>query len=345
MTPTGGKLDLWPVAEPLGKLHGSVGSWLLSILLHGIVLGGATMLATMLSFPLTGQEHQLDVALVDGSSMGSDAPTEPAEAARVEPVAPAPVAKPESPRVETPTIVQPAVSPQPRAKMKTPPSQPRPLREAEPVQAAPVQPSSMIVERSAPEVRQDSEPLQTERTESAIGEPPASTHRETYEQVAVLPPSRPEPPVPPTAAPATPSDDPAAVSTPAPSPPSQPAQSAQPSQDTASRATPRADANAPQAGRADYGWLADALWSRMEKMKRYPQQARINHWEGKVILRAVIREDGELLDLDIARSSGHSVLDEEAVASVRQAFPIILPRALGKPQVALQIPISYQLDR
>lgn len=83
----------------------------------------------------------------------------------------------------------------------------------------------------------------------------------------------------------------------------------------------------------------------MEKMKRYPQQARINHWEGKVILRAVIREDGELLDLDIARSSGHSVLDEEAVASVRQAFPIILPRALGKPQVALQIPISYQLDR
>jgi protein TonB len=80
-------------------------------------------------------------------------------------------------------------------------------------------------------------------------------------------------------------------------------------------------------------------------MKRYPQQARINHWEGKVILRAVIREDGELLDLDIARSSGHSVLDDEAVASVRQAFPIKLPQSLGKPQVALQIPINYQLDR
>jgi periplasmic protein TonB len=80
-------------------------------------------------------------------------------------------------------------------------------------------------------------------------------------------------------------------------------------------------------------------------MKRYPQLARINHWEGKVILRAVSREDGELLGLDIARSSGHAVLDDEALASVRQAFPIKLPRSLGKAQVALQIPISYRLDR
>jgi protein TonB len=99
------------------------------------------------------------------------------------------------------------------------------------------------------------------------------------------------------------------------------------------------------APRADYGWLAEALWSRVEKGKRYPQQARLNQWEGKVVVRAVIRDDGQLVDLDVARSSGHSVLDEDAIASVRQAFPLSLPRSLGTAQVALQIPINYQLDR
>src|SRR2546423_5115296 len=46
------------------------------------------------------------------------------------------------------------------------------------------------------------------------------------------------------------------------------------------------------AAKPDYGWLAQALWSRIEQLKRYPQIARMNRWEGKVVLRAVIREDG-----------------------------------------------------
>jgi protein TonB len=116
------------------------------------------------------------------------------------------------------------------------------------------------------------------------------------------------------------------------------------SPDTGSRTAPQVAASAARSGKADFGWLAEALWSRVEKMKRYPQLARINHWEGKVILRAVIREDGELLALNVAQSSGHPVLDEEALASVKQAFPLGLPRSLGQPQVALQIPISYRLD-
>ena len=40
------------------------------------------------------------------------------------------------------------------------------------------------------------------------------------------------------------------------------------------------------AAKPDYGWLAQALWSRIEQLKRYPQIARMNRWEGKVVLRA-----------------------------------------------------------
>ena len=95
----------------------------------------------------------------------------------------------------------------------------------------------------------------------------------------------------------------------------------------------------------DYGWLAQALWSRIEQLKRYPQIARMNRWEGKVVLRAVIREDGQLMDLEVAESSGHQVLDLDALEIVRQASPLKLKHDLGQPQVVVQVPISYRLER
>lgn len=99
------------------------------------------------------------------------------------------------------------------------------------------------------------------------------------------------------------------------------------------------------AARPDYGWLAQALWSRIEQLKRYPQIARMNRWEGKVVLRAVIKEDGQLIDLEVAESSGHSVLDLDALEIMRQASPLKLKHALGQPQVVVQVPISYRLER
>lgn len=99
------------------------------------------------------------------------------------------------------------------------------------------------------------------------------------------------------------------------------------------------------AAKPDYGWLAQALWSRIEQLKRYPHVARMNRWEGKVVLRAVIKEDGQLMDLEVAESSGHSVLDLDAIEIMRQASPLKLKHALGQSQVVVQVPISYRLER
>ena len=95
---------------------------------------------------------------------------------------------------------------------------------------------------------------------------------------------------------------------------------------------------------ADYGWLRDALWRRIEDLKRYPTQARANHWEGKVVVKAVIRDDGTVVDLMIAESSGQSILDQEALAVMMKASPLILKHPLGKPSITMLIPISYRLD-
>lgn len=95
---------------------------------------------------------------------------------------------------------------------------------------------------------------------------------------------------------------------------------------------------------ADYGWLRNALWGRIEELKRYPTQARANHWEGKVVVKAVIRDDGTVADLMIAESSGQPILDQEALAVMMKASPLILKHPLGKPSITMLIPISYRLD-
>ena len=99
------------------------------------------------------------------------------------------------------------------------------------------------------------------------------------------------------------------------------------------------------ASKRDYGWLAEALWGRIEQLKRYPASARLNRWEGKVILRAVIKEDGHIADLRIAQSSGHDVLDQDALGLMQQVSPIPLKQPLGHSQVVVHIPISYKLEQ
>ena len=95
--------------------------------------------------------------------------------------------------------------------------------------------------------------------------------------------------------------------------------------------------------KADYGWLVKALLGRLDQLKNYPQMARINHWEGKVILRAVIKDDGQVLMIDVHESSGRSILDDDAIETLRRASPLKLDHPLGKPQVAILMPISYAL--
>lgn len=98
------------------------------------------------------------------------------------------------------------------------------------------------------------------------------------------------------------------------------------------------------AAKADYGWLMRALLGRIDELKNYPVMARTNRWEGKVILRAVIRDDGQVLMVAVQESSGRSILDNDAMETLKKASPLKLDHPLGKPQVAILMPISYSLQ-
>jgi protein TonB len=107
---------------------------------------------------------------------------------------------------------------------------------------------------------------------------------------------------------------------------------------------PRVAAGAAPIPRMDFGWVREAIWRRIVEMKHYPRQARLNHWQGKVVLRAVIRSDGHLGDLAVKETSGHRVLDDAAMEAVRRICPIPLKQALGRPQIVVMIPVEYRLD-
>jgi periplasmic protein TonB len=50
------------------------------------------------------------------------------------------------------------------------------------------------------------------------------------------------------------------------------------------------------------------------------------------------------MELRVEESSGHAILDRDALAVVKKASPLTLKHALGQPHITILVPISYNLD-
>jgi protein TonB len=117
----------------------------------------------------------------------------------------------------------------------------------------------------------------------------------------------------------------------------------------ASSPAPQVAAMAPApssaSARTDYSWLSETILRRVEELKRYPAEARLDRAEGKVVLKAVIRGDGSVDDVEVYQSSGYGSLDHAAVELLQEAAPFQLPRPLGKSKMTVKIPMSYRLEQ
>lgn len=116
-------------------------------------------------------------------------------------------------------------------------------------------------------------------------------------------------------------------------------------QEASLRPSVPAPAQAGPPAKADFGWVGKMLWDRVVTLKRYPNQARMQHLEGRVVVRAVIRDDGQLIEARITESSGSDILDQDAIAVLKRATPLKLHQPLGRPEVVVQVPITYKLQR
>lgn len=96
--------------------------------------------------------------------------------------------------------------------------------------------------------------------------------------------------------------------------------------------------------RVDYGWLSDLMARWIEDLdKRYPVMLRTEGIQGKVILSALLHEDGTLSDVRVAKTSGNAMLDQVAVEDVKKGPPISLSHPLDRPHMPVKFSIIYDL--
>ena len=304
-----------------GQKDAHVKGWLVSILLHSTVVFVALLLVKQIPFKPQDESFKWNVMMIS--------PLEPVRTA---------VPVPNEALAASASSLKSVPSSQVQ---QTTPAQNSPLR-----QPLDQRPTPSISERDVTSVRAEPlvpTPLQPAHLSQSVL-PTAPTELIDHE------------PVTPTAARAHSIDKPADASTtvsgesgPQSAPPSPPSAIVEQTEHS-DQATPTQIASisstTPSApAKRDYGWLSETILRRVEELKRYPASARVDRAEGKVVVKAVINEDGSVGEVEVFRSSGHLGLDKAAIETLRQAAPFHLPHPLGKPGMTIKIPMSYRLDR
>jgi periplasmic protein TonB len=187
--------------------------------------------------------------------------------------------------------------------------------------------------------------------------PPQPVPRVEQPQPApAKPPPAPKPP-PAAVKPAPKAQSQAAVPQPASPPPSAPAAAeAAPAPPVASPAPPAASPAPPAAAPAPVPAQTEArneadtvarfrmlVIEAARKFRGYPRVARDNNWEGRATVRVVYAADGRRASIAIARSSGHEVLDRQALDTIAQA-DVPVPAALRGREFAFEIPVTFNLN-
>ncbi len=285
-----------------------VQGWLVSALLHGAVAFAAILFVKQIHLDPQNEAFKWNVAMVSPTqqAQSSALPQNHAPARSIPSTTSAP-----SPPVQQAAPAQTLSPPQLLAQPTAPPTSERTATPLVAEAPTPTQTEFATSQRSTAHITQPAEPIRHE-----VAAPMAT------ESTSIMKPA----------------EAPTAVSA---EPDTQTAQSVQPTAQMA--AISPALTNAPT--KRDYGWLSEEILRRVEELKRYPSSARIDRAEGKVVVKAVINEDGNLGEVEVFQSSGYLTLDKAAVETMRQAAPFHLPHPLGQPRMTIKIPMSYRLDR
>jgi periplasmic protein TonB len=76
----------------------------------------------------------------------------------------------------------------------------------------------------------------------------------------------------------------------------------------------------------------------------YPEIAKQNNWEGRVVILVHISDTGAVESAEITRSSGHPELDEAAIAAVKASH--FEPAHRGNEGIpgTVRVPITFSLQ-
>ena len=90
----------------------------------------------------------------------------------------------------------------------------------------------------------------------------------------------------------------------------------------------------------------DHIVARVEAATRYPRRALRSRVSGRALVAVRIDRAGQLLECEIASSSGSALLDRDARATVERAAPFgQVPQSLAERDLAFDIPVAYDIAR
>lgn len=115
------------------------------------------------------------------------------------------------------------------------------------------------------------------------------------------------------------------------------------SHDTAPAAQPQHVATAPPTSDTDRGTeeLGAKLQQALARYFHYPPLAQRRGWQGEVLLAFRLESDGRIRDAHVARSSGYTMLDRAALASLQQLGGIATPLPNTRH---MELPVIYRLQ-
>lgn len=88
------------------------------------------------------------------------------------------------------------------------------------------------------------------------------------------------------------------------------------------------------------------LGELLQRHQEYPRIAALRGWEGEVRLRLKVARKGNLLGVQVDRSSGFEVLDQHALAMLAALTGLPpLPEALEANEIQVVVPINYKLKK
>ena len=94
--------------------------------------------------------------------------------------------------------------------------------------------------------------------------------------------------------------------------------------------------------RSRYG---NALWGAISKHKKYPKVAAMRGWQGEAVVELELDGNGKLKSKKITQSSGHEVLDKQALEMVEKALPLPMPpEALRGTNFTITVPVPFKLE-
>lgn len=108
------------------------------------------------------------------------------------------------------------------------------------------------------------------------------------------------------------------------------------------------EATAKSGSEADKGTLERyrlALIAATRRYKRYPAIAMEKGWQGRVEVRMVIGANGMLVSASVKSSSGHEVLDRQAVGMLKKGKTTVpIPANLRGREFHIDVPVIFNLE-